>query len=514
MLNDIKKHKVLLIYPDFTTTENRKDNYGSYSEGLASISAVLKQGGHEVALYHLTYMPDKQEYINNIKKHSDADIIGFTVRTSAFPDVISFLQWTKEALPSALTLCGGYHPTLAPDEVINTENVDIVCIGEGEYAMLELCNSIGTDDMYSIQNLWFKKANDSIIKNSVRPCIENLEDLPLPDYDLFDYDNLLSSRMKTALVMVSRGCIFSCTYCGNSKLREVYPNRANYARFRNPENAISLLKTLLAKYPYIKYLNFRDAILNMKKEWFNNFIELYKQEIHMPFTGNLRLDLLDEDVIKKLSEAGCYMIDVGLESGDYEMRKKYLHRNMTDEQIISSFKYFRKYGIISLTYNIVGLPYENLKLALKTVKLNAFIRPDRSIANVFTPFPMTRLTEIAKEGGFLPDVLNFKRKVFLVQPQFPEAQVLFAEAYFSIFQKLYQFAWKLPKPLSKATENMLDAFFTTKYKPHWLLVALYNAKHKSVKGMKRLLLKVNPKLYLKLRDARVMKKQAVNQETK
>lgn len=506
MSNDVKKRKVLLIYPDFTTTENRKDNYGSYSEGLASISAVLKQGGHEVALYHITYMPDKQEFISNIKKHSDADIIGFTVRTSAFPDVISFLQWAKEALPSAVTLCGSYHPTLAPDEVIETKNVDIVCIGEGEYAMLELCNSFGTDEMYAIQSLWFKKADGSIIKNPVRPCIETLEELPLPDYDLFDYDNLLSSRMKTALVMVSRGCIFSCTYCGNSKLREVYPNRANYARFRSPENAIILLKTLLAKYPYIKYLNFRDAILNMKKEWFNNFIELYKQEIHLPFTGNLRLDLLDEDAIKRLSEAGCYMIDVGIESGDYEMRKKYLHRNMTDEQIISSFKYFRKYKIISLTYNIVGLPYENLKLALKTVKLNALIRPDRSIANVFTPFPMTRLTEIAKEGGFLPEVLDFKRKVFLVQPQFSEAQVLFAEAYFSLFQKLYQFAWKMPKPLSKAIEGMLDAFFTTKHKPHRFFVALYNATHKSVKGMKRFLLKVNPKFYLKLRDARVMRK--------
>jgi anaerobic magnesium-protoporphyrin IX monomethyl ester cyclase len=513
-MSETQKRKVLLIYPDFTSTENRKDNYGSYSEGLASISAVLKQGGHQVALYHLTYMPDKQEYIDNLKKHSDADIIGFTLRTSAFPEVKILLEWTKEALPSSFILFGGYHPTLAPDEVIGTKNVDAVCIGEGEYAMLEMCDSLGTDALYSIQNLWFKKPDGTIIKNPVRPCIENLEDLPLPDYDLFDYDNLLSSRMKTALVMVSRGCIFSCTYCGNSKLREVYPNREHYARFRSPENAISLLKTLLEKYPYIKYFNFRDAILNMKKEWFNNFIELYKQEIHMPFTGNLRLDLLDEDTIKRLAEAGCYMLDVGIESGDYEMRKKYLHRNMTDEQIISSFKFFRKYGIISLTYNIVGLPYEDLKLALKTVKLNALIRPDRSIANVFTPFPMTRLTEIAKEGGFLPDVLDFKRKVFLVQPQFPESQVLFVEAYFSFFQKLYQVAWKMPKPFSKATEHMLDAYFTTKYKPHGFLVALSNAKDNTKKGMKRVLLKANPKLYLKLRDSRVMRKQAAVKKAK
>lgn len=151
--------------------------------------------------------------------------------------------------------------------------------------------------------------------------------------DLFDYDNLESSKVNTAIVMMSRGCFFNCTYCGNSQFRNVYPNKKIYARFRSPQNGILYLKTLLEKHPNIKFINFRDAIFNMFPKWFDEFIELYKQEIHLPFTGNIRFDILTEDTVRRMKEAGCYTIDMGLESGDPEMRFKYLKRNMTDEMI-------------------------------------------------------------------------------------------------------------------------------------------------------------------------------------
>ena len=500
--NDSAK-KVLLVYPDFSNTERVKDHYGNYSEGLASISAVLKRGGHRVELYHLTYMPEKSEFQERIRE-AGADIVGFSVRTTIFSYVREMLAWTKES-SGALTLCGGYHPTLAPEESILAENTDCICIGEGEYPLLELCDTLNDrEKREKIKSLWFKHSDGSIVRNPVRPCIENLDDLPLPDYELFDYDRLGASRMKTALVMVSRGCIFSCTYCSNSQLRMVYPNSARYARFRSPENAINLIETVLRKYPYIKYLNFRDAILNMDKNWFSEFVKLYKERIHLPFTGNLRLDLMDEGVVRELAEAGCYMIDVGLESGDYKMRKTYLHRNMTDEVIINSFQWFRKYGITSMTYNIIGLPHENLKLALKTVKLNALIHPDRVIPNIFTPYPMTKLTEYAKEAGYLPDHPDFRRRVFLVQPQFPEQQVLFVDSYFSFFIKAYRRIWKMPKWIGAPLERFTDWYFATPFKPHRFLVAVAASRRRSIRWLKHILLRANPKLYLKLRDARVM----------
>ena len=141
--------------------------------------------------------------------------------------------------------------------------------------------------------------------------------------------------------------------------------------------------------------------------WFDEFIELYKQEIHLPFTGNIRFDILTEDTVRRMKEAGCYTIDMGLESGDPEIRFKYLKRNMTDEMIINCSRWFHKYGISQLTYNIIGLPHEDIHRALKTIKLNARIKSaDRTIPNIFYPYPGTKLYDIAKEAGYLPDVIR------------------------------------------------------------------------------------------------------------
>ena len=284
---------MLLVYPDYTDRDCiAKVSGGNYSEGLASISAVLKQGGHDVKLMHLLYLHSEKEFKDKLTALGEFDIIGFSVRTTAFPDSQDYIRWTKELFPDVFVICGSYHVTLVPGEVLAVAGVDCVCIGDGEYAELELCDAMrdGTD-YTNIESLWFKLSDGSFKQNPVRPVFCELERLPIPDFDLFDYPNLESSKINTAIVMVSRGCLFSCTYCGNSQFRNVYPNKKHYTRFRSPENALLYLKTLLSEFPFIKYINFRDAIFNMFPEWFDKFIELYKTEIALPFTCNLRFDV-------------------------------------------------------------------------------------------------------------------------------------------------------------------------------------------------------------------------------
>jgi anaerobic magnesium-protoporphyrin IX monomethyl ester cyclase len=490
--------RIVLVYPDFTDPGSAQKSQGNYSEGLASISAVLKSGGHHVTLYHLCCMPGEEEYTEAIKRFKP-DIVGFSVRTTAFPQVREFASWTKKAT-GAFTVCGGYHATLAPDEVIAAEGVDAVCIGEGEYPLLELANMLGTgQDFHHIQSIWFKK-DGRIIKNPIRPLIEKLDTLPPADFELFDYPNLISSKMLTALVMVSRGCVFSCTYCSNSKLREVYPNHVKYARFKSAPNAISYLQSIQKKYPYIKYFNFRDAILNMDRRWFMEFIELYREQVGLPFTCNLRLDLLDSEVVASLKAAGCYMVDVGIESGDEEMRSKYLCRKMSDKQIKDAFRWFREHKISTLTYNMVGLPHEDLARALKTIKLNASLRPNRMIASIFSPYPMTVLTDISRNAGFIGEKVDFSRKVVLQQPRFKEQEVLFAHYYFGLFVTLYKLINKWPRPLLRAAETILDWLFTTKLLPRKLLVIAYTSWIALFTHLKHFLIRATPGLYLKLRN--------------
>lgn len=509
MINLNGRHaRMLLVYPDYTDRDLKgKMTGGSYSEGLASISAVLKQGGHSVELLHLLYLHEEADFKQKLKAKGEFDIIGFSVRTTAFPDCQTYIKWTKEVYPDVFIICGSYHCTLVPEEVLAVDGVDCVCIGDGEYAELELCDAMRDGKDYTdIESLWFKNPDGSFKKNPVRPLFPDLERIPIPDFDLFDYANLDSVKVNTAIVMMSRGCFYNCTYCGNSQFRNVYPNKKYYARFRSPENGILYLKTLLSKYPNIQFINFRDAIFNMFPDWFDKFIELYKKEIHLPFTGNIRFDILTEDTVRKMKEAGCYTIDMGLESGDQEMRFKYLKRYQTDEMMINCSKWFHKYGIAQLTYNIIGLPHEDIHKALKTIKLNAKMKSDRVIPNIFYPYPGTKLYETAKEAGYLPDVISPDCRVPLKQEQFPEEQVLFIEAYFYHFVKRYKWAYSMPSWLGKLYEKNLDFRVTSKFVPYKAYVFLHDVYAKIRNFFKDTLIDHMPKLYIKLRKMKHKKK--------
>ena len=461
---------------------------------------MLQEGGHDCKLYHLKHYYDENEYKEGLLALGEFDVIGFSIRTTAFPDSQLYIKWTKEVCPDAFIICGSYHATLVPEEVLSAEGVDCVCIGDGEYAELELLDKMTAGEDYSaVESLWFKDEDGSFIKNPVRPLFADLDRIPIPDFDLFDYANLESMKVNTAIVVVSRGCFYNCTYCGNGNFRKVYPNKKIYARFRSPENAILYLKTLLGKYPQIQFINFRDAIFNMFPEWFDTFIEMYKKEIHLPCTGNIRFDILKEDTVRKMKEAGFYTIDMGLESGDQEMRFKYLKRYQTDEMIINCSNWFHKYGIAQLTYNIIGLPFEDIHKALKTIKLNARIKSDRVIPNIFYPYPGTVLYDISKEAGFIPDDLDAKRRVPLVQPQFPEVQVLYIEAYFMHFVKRYKWAFAMPRWLGKPYEKWLDHRVTGKFIPRKLYVWLHDGYTAVRNKLKDFLVHHLPKLYLKLR---------------
>lgn len=502
--------RVLLVYPDYTDRDQKfRSSGGSYSEGLASISAVLKQGGHEVGLMHLLNLHSESDFKRRLRDLGEYDIVGFSVRTTAFPDCKEYIKWTREECPDVFILCGGYHCTLVPDEVLAVDGVGSVCVGDGEYAMLELCDKMRDGlDYTGVESLYFKMPDGSHKHNPIRPLFADLDRLPIPDFDLFDFPNLEASKVGTAIVVVSRGCFYNCTYCGNGNFRKVYPNKKIYARFRSPENAILYLKTLLSKYPFIHTINFRDAIFNMFPDWFDRFIELYKREIGLPCTGNIRFDILTEDTVRRMKEAGFYTIDMGLESGDQEMRFKYLRRYQTDEMIIRCSNWFHKYGIAQLTYNIIGLPYEDIHKALKTIKLNARIKSDRVIPNIFYPYEGTPLYEISKEAGFLPEGDITKRRVPLVQPQFPEEQVLFIEAYFMFFVKRYRRAFSLPPALGKPYERFLDKCVTGRFVPHKFLVKLHDGFAVVRNALKDLLINRMPKFYVLLRKLKHRKRAA------
>jgi hypothetical protein len=140
-----------------------------------------------------------------------------------------------------------------------------------------------------------------------------------------------------------------------------------------------------------------------------NFLDTYQKEINMPFLCNLRIDMVDEELVKRLKEANCNRVDFAIENGDEYILNNILKRKMTSEQIVKAGKLFKKYKIRTVTSNIVGSPHETIETAMKTVKINQLIRPEIANCFILQPYPGTEIHAYSLEAGFLESSYSFSK---------------------------------------------------------------------------------------------------------
>ena len=466
--------KVALVYPDYAVSKTlaAPADYGFYAEGVSAVAAMLEEAGHDVKLLHLIGRPERDDFEARVREAAP-DVVGFSARTTIWPEIRRLAGIVQEAT-DAPVVAGGVHATLAPEEVAASPEIDVAVVGEGEYPLLEYCDALEAGrDWRAVDNLWFRE-NGDVRRNPTRPLIENLDVLPLPAYDIYDKNILYDVAIDTGPVMLSRGCPYMCTYCCNHQLKKAYPNRKHYARFRSPARSIEYIENLRATFPNIKYLNITDNILPLEREWFFEFIELYKERVALPFTCRYRHNLVTRDVLEALKEAGCYLVHFGLESGSETLRRGVINRQMSNGQIEEAHRLSRDVGLATLTYNLVGLPHENKAEFLETVKLNARVRPNRIVLSVFYPYPHTALHELCEREELLAPVFDYESESYLEQPAFPVAQVRFCAAYFVPAIRYYQILGRLGAP-GRLFARVSDAFYKSPLLPHRLLVALARA---------------------------------------
>ncbi len=497
--------KVLFIYPDFkinvdpdTGSVTGVEKGGWYMEGAASISAVLKKDGCDVSLYHLTEPEDRGRFQARIREESP-DLIGFITMTREYPQVREYAAWAKDAVDVPV-ISGSYHPTTMPEEVIETPGIDILCRGEGEYPMLELTRAMRSSEDYTeIPSLWVK-TGDAVFRNPVRPLIENIDDLPLPDFSLFDFNRLISTRIKTGVVILSRGCPYSCTYCSNKRMRDIYPNKSRYSRFHSPEYSIEYLEKLISVCPQIEYLNFRDDILPWKGGWLEDFTRLYRKRVGLPFICNYRANLVTMEIVKMLREAGCYQMFFGVESGNDRIRNDVLNRHMKKDEIVKAFEACRSVGIKTVAYNMVGIPFEDMSAVLDTVKLNAEIGADISLNPIYYPYPDTPLFDVAVSEGFMPPKYDYREDRYVDQPTLPREKLFFVSRYFKTFVWLYRATRRLPGPLYRQAERAIDAVWLSRKMPYERMVRIADVRDRYKESLKSCFRERFPGAYLAIRN--------------
>jgi len=373
--------------------------------GIMHLSAMLKKYGHEVEVFIVSR--DEKTALNEIIAYKP-DLIGFSCTTGGHVWALGFAEKLKGVFKCKI-IFGGPHATFSPD-IIHEPQVDIICRGEGEHAIVELADKMDSGSDYTrTLNCWFKKGAE-IIQNDQRFLIENLDILPYPDRELYvrKYSFL---KMSLKVFMAGRGCPFECTFCFNHAFKKLYRGKGRMVRYRSVGNVIAEMRDVKER-QRARTIFMQDDTLILNKKWLKEFCSEYKKTIGLPFVCLVRADLLDEMTVSMLKDAGCVNVFFGIETGSQELRDRLLKKKVTTDEIISAASLLHKFGIKFRTYNMLGLPDETLEDAVITVQLNAEIRTDYPWCSVYQPFPGTDLANYAVARGLLDESHTFSRSFF------------------------------------------------------------------------------------------------------
>lgn len=461
--------RVLFVFPDLSSTVTHYTGVLNY--GIGALTAMLRREGHDVSLLHLTAAPGEDEFRARVQAAAP-DLVAFSANSHYARRLRTWTRWAREAARVPVVV-GGVHATLAPDAVEAIPQVSFVCVGEGDHALPELCAALVSGrDPSGIANLRVRGRN-GFTRNSVRPIVADLDDLPDPDLTPFDVQRLYNVRRGTFTYVMSRGCAYGCTYCCVHSLRAVSGRARGYWRFLSPERAADQLAHLIRRHmPDAADVSFVDAILFPDREWLEAFAPLYRERVGLPFACNMRADRVDAGVAATLKAMGCRTVRFGVESGDPVLTRDVLRRGLDIEDIRRAFALLRAHGIERWSYNMVGLPRETLPRALQTVKLNAELAPELALAFMFFPYPGTELHRLCREHGWLThdEFDHYQAGAAVRLPGFPRPDVVFVHRWFRSLVRTYAMVRRVPPPLGTLASKALDATLASPLLPRAAMV--------------------------------------------
>lgn len=363
--------------------------------GASIISAIARQKGHETSLSDMN-SEDPLERIATLKP----EIVAYSSLSGESKYYITLNAVIKDKFPNLFTIMGGPHATFYSD-VIHSSTLDAICIGEGEYAFADVLDKLSAGkSVEGIPNI--STRNGATF--TMRDAVADLDSLPFPDYGLF-YENIPAmGKSPLKSIMISRGCPYKCSYCFNARWCEIYQGHGKMMRRHSVEYVIEDIERVREKWP-LSCVKFYDDIFTFRADdWLEEFYRKYKERIGLPFFILTRYDLLTEDMVRLLREAGCRTISMSIEAGNPQARNDLLKRKMSDKQIIKASHLCDRYDIYTFTNAILALPNSTLKDDIRSVDLAIEAKSTWAEFSPFYPYPGTELGDYAiKMGLYQPD---------------------------------------------------------------------------------------------------------------
>lgn len=412
--------RVMLINPSNTMP---KDSLRRLSPplGLMYLGAVLKNSGYEVNILdspcegyystkiegdHITYGLSDEELIKRIVDY-EPDTVGITSMFSAHQkNAVAHCDLVKKINPNIPVILGGIHPSFTPKKSAKNKSVDFVIMGEGEFRILNLLNSLNSRKGFNFDGIMYKR-NGKIIGNPMTSRIEDLDTLPLPARELVNMKRYIkigvpyapfSKKERCGQIMISRGCPFNCVFCST----------VNYwghkFRMRTINHILKEVDELVRQYD-IQELQFTDDNLTADREKAKElFKSLKPYHLSLCTPHGLMINTIDKEMINLMADAGAYQLSFAVESGSKRVLKEIIHKPVPEkEKVKCLIKDCHERGIQVHGLFIVGFPGESLKEMKETFTYPYETDFDSVSFFIANPIPGSELYEQCKKKRYLLD---------------------------------------------------------------------------------------------------------------
>jgi len=461
--------------------------------GIGILSACIKDAGHDVKLFDTTFYrtadvtvdqaraaalqvketdfadlgiePNEEDVIDDFVKTVETyrpHLIGLSSIEVTHPLGVRLLDAVRgSGIP---TVVGGPYATFAPEIVIRSPSVDMVCVGEGESALVELCDRLSSgEDITEIGNLWVK-VDGQIHRNPVRKPID-LASLPRQDWDVYDerrfWKPMGGKISVTGTFEMNRGCPYTCTFCINSGFHELYGDLGGYYREQDVERLVDEMAEKKERYNLAYVYLVVESFLTTTRTRIQTFGRLYQEKVGLPFWVEARPESINEEKVGLLTEIGCEGISVGVESGNFELRKNVLGRNVTDKTILKAFELLRETGIRVSANNIIGFPTETRDMIFDTIRLDRALNPHGVMVSFFSPYKGATLRDMCQELGYIEDediAMDYRLGPTMDMPQMSADELVGLHRTFPLYVKFPEDEWKHIAAAEKNTPEGNAAF--------------------------------------------------------
>jgi radical SAM superfamily enzyme YgiQ (UPF0313 family) len=391
---------------------NKDRRYKTVHLGMAYLAAYARE--HHAGLT-FQVLDTRVATSKEVKKFfsSSFDLIGITVYSPVYYEVIDIFNRIRKTHPGVPVCLGGPYVTTIKEEIFVKTPADFAVYGEGEITFSELISYLeGRGKLKDIKGLMYRDEDGKVVTNPARPYIKDLNELPMPAYDIFPMERYPLHRMVT-----SRGCPFGCAWCNSSSIW----NKS--MRNRNPESMVKEVEFLVKNYGK-KIFVFGDNSFNADLKRVEKFCDLLiERKIKILWSVSLRADIMTQEIACKMAEAGCYNVSIGIESANNDILLK-MNKSVTIEKITEGIRMLKKAGIEVLSQFVIGSPYETLETVKESIEYAKNSECDFTNFYTVLPFKGTQQWDYVEEHGtfytrHIHDFHTMEPRIVFETPEFP-----------------------------------------------------------------------------------------------